>query len=311
MRSLRLIGLTMMLVVSASHAPAAEPGRTLNGHSFMPSEVVEAPFAISHFGTITGGGIAFDVKTPFIDLEGDEVGTLEGDVAFMALGFRYQQRIGSWFAARFGFIGGARIGVDEQSVLAQGVTGTYGMSLGGIARILQTEKVILSGALDFSRTDVIGLDPYGFVQRVIDDGLGNDNNDLVASGSAYSTRVTVLSGWAPKDWLGINGYVEGGRGEYSEADSETLIGGGAAIGTDLKNLDLIPVGVQLLARTSAVTGGGADIANRTWTYGLGLFYTGWEEFSIGFEASMNRYSRRGDGDDFESFVGTFNIRYWP
>jgi hypothetical protein len=311
MRHLCLIGLALSLVASTAVVHAAEPGRTLNGYDFMPSEVVESPFAVTHFGTLTGGGLAFDVKTPFIDLEGEEIGTLEGDVAFLALGFRFQQRFGNWFAARFGFMGGARMGVNEQSVLAQGVTGTFGLRLGGIARILQTEKVILSGSLDFTRTDLVGLDPYGFVQRVVEDGLDNDNNELVASGSAYSTRLAALCGWAPKNWLGINGYVEAGQGEYTEDDNETILGGGLTGGVDFKNLDIIPIGVQLVARTTGITSGEADLATRSWTYGMGFFYTGWDEFSISFEASMNTFQRRGDGEDFESFVGSFNIRYWP
>jgi len=301
----------MVAVLSvASVATAAEPTRTLNDHSFMPSEVISSPFALSNFTSLTGGGMAFNVKTPFLDEDGEEIGTLEGDVAFMALGFRYQQRIGNWFAARLGFIGGARLGVDEQSVLAQGVTGTYSFTFGGIGRILQSEKVILSASLDFSQTSVVGLDPYGFANRVIEDGIETDN-DLVKSGGVYSGKLGLLAGWSPVDWLGLNGYIEGSHGDFSEVETETAIGGGLAAGVDFKNLDLVPIGAQLLARSASVTSGGADIASRSWAYGLGLFYTGWDDFSLSLEGTMNTYKRRGEGDDFESFVGTFNLTYWP
>jgi len=310
MRRFFVIGLTLVLATSPSLAGTAEPTRTLNEHSFMQSMVVPAPFAVSSFSTLTGGGLAFDVKTPFIDLEGEEIGTLEGDVAFMALGFAYQQRFGSWFAARAAFLGGARIGVEEQSVLAQGVTSTYSFTVGGIARILQTDKVILSGSLDFSQTSVVGLDPYGFARRIIEDGL-EDDNDLVQSGGVYSGALSVLAGWAPLPWLGINGYIEGSRGEFTDADTETTLGGGLAAGVDFKNLGVIPIGVQLLTRSTAVTSGGADLASRSWVYGLGLFYTGWDDFSISVETTMNTFERRGGGDNFESFMGTINLTYWP
>ena len=82
-------------------------------------------------------------------------------------------------------------------------------------------------------------------------------------------------------------------------------------GIDFKNLGLIPIGAQLMARTSSVTNGSADLASRSWLYGIGLFYTGWDDFSLSFEASMNTLDRRDVDDDFESFVGTFNVRYWP
>ena len=84
-----------LLALCASYLPAQEPGRELNGFEFIPSRIVADPFAITYFGTITGGGMAFDLKTPFVDLDGDTIGTLTGDVAFMALGFEYQQRSAS------------------------------------------------------------------------------------------------------------------------------------------------------------------------------------------------------------------------
>ena len=298
------------VTLAGAAAIAADPTRVLNGHEFMPSEVVRSPFAISHFATITGGGMAFNVKTPFIDVDGNTIGTLEGDVAFMALGFEYQQRFGNWFAARVGFGGGARLGIDEQSVLAQGVNGTYVQTFGGIGRILQTEKVILSGALDFKRTNVVGLDPYGFAQNVVEGGLEEDN-DLVSSGGVNGGTLSALAGWAPRDWLGINGYVDFGPSQYTEGESKTQLGGGLAVGGDLKNLDLVPLGLNLLVSTSSVSAAGADLADRYWAYGLGVLFTGWDDFSLGFEATMNTYERRSGGDDFNAFVGTINLRYWP
>ena len=32
--------------------------------------------------------------------------------------------------------------------------------------------------------------------------------------------------------------------------------------------------------------GGADLADRSWTYGFGVFYTGWNNFSISVETTM-------------------------
>jgi len=300
----------LVLVAEASCLSAAEPTRVLNGHAFMPSEVVRAPFALSHFSTRTGGGIAFGLKTPFIDVDGEDLGTLEGDVGFMTLGFEYQQRFGSWFAGRASFRGSARIGIDEQSILAQGVSGAYVFSFGGTGRILQSEKVILSGALDFSNSQLIGVDPFGFATSVIEDGLEADN-DLVATSDSYNTKLGVLVGWAPKGWLGLTGVLEGGRGKVSLDDANVSIGGGATVGVDFKSLNLIPIGIQLLAKTDAFHESGADLTDRTWAYGLGISYTGWDDFSLSMETTMNVLERRGQEDEFEAFLLTFNLRYWP
>jgi hypothetical protein len=299
------------MVLSATQLTAQEPGRVLNGHQFMPSRLVEEPFAISHFGTTTGGGVAFDLKTPFVDLAGDTLGTLVGDVAFLALGFEYQQRFGRWFAARVGFGGGARLGIDEQSVLAQGVTGSFIWKLGATARILQSEKVILSGAVDFGRTDLVGLDPFGFAQKVVEDSLEVGENDLVGTAEAISAVASVRAGWAPAPWIGVTGVLEVGYGDVTESSSEVLTGGGATVGIDLKNLGVIPLGFQLSAETDAFSAGGADLAARSWSYGFGVFYTGWDDFSIGLETALSLLDRRDVDDDFEAFIATFNLRYWP
>ncbi len=299
-----------LLAVSAGYLPAQEPSRVLNGFEFIPSRIVADPFAITYFGTITGGGMAFDLKTPFIDLDGDTIGTLTGDVAFMALGFEYQQRFGKWLAVRVAFSGGGRIGTNEQSMLAQGVTGTFGWDLGATARLYQSRKVIISGALDLARTDIVGVDPFGFAQSIIEDGLTEDNS-LVESGNAVSGILGARLGWAPASWIGVTAVLEGGRGEVTESGSETVFGGGGTVGVDLKNLNVIPIGILLSFDSDAFTQGGADLASRSNGFGLGLFWTGWEDFIVGFETTMLVLDRRDAEDDFEAFVATFNLRYWP
>jgi len=299
------------LVVSAGYLPAQEPSRVLNGFEFIPSRIVADPFAITYFGTTTGGGMAFALDTPFIDLDGDTIGTLTGDVAFLALGFEYQQRFGQWLAVRVAFTGSGRIGTDEQSMLAQGVTGTFGWDLGATARIYQSQKVIISGALDFARTNIVGIDPYGFAESVIDNGGLTDDNSLVASANAISGLLGARLGWAPASWIGVTAVLEGGRGDVTESGSEIVIGGGGTVGVDLKNLNVIPIGILLSFDSDAFSQSGADLATRSNGFGLGLFWTGWEDFIIGLETNMRVLDRRDSEDDFEAFMATFNLRYWP
>ena len=66
-----------------------------------------------------------------------------------------------------------------------------------------------------------------------------------------------------------------------------------------------------LVFTDAFHESGADLTDRTWAYGLGISYTGWDDFSLSMETTMNVLERRGQEDDFEAFLLTFNLRYWP
>ncbi|MGD8869551.1 MAG: hypothetical protein PVI01_18175 [Gemmatimonadales bacterium] len=309
---MRVLLTVTLLTVSAAGLLAQEPSRVLNGYEFLPSRVVEDPFAISYFTTSTGGGIAFDLKTPLVLPGQDTLATLVGDVAFMSLGFRYQQRFGRWFAARFSFGSTARLGIDGQSVLAQGVTGTFNWNLGATARIFQNNKFIVSGTVDFSRADIVGLDPFGFAQKIIDEGVEAGDNELVKKGDAISGVVGARAGWAPASWIGVTGVLESGRGDVTDSDAEVFVAGGATVGIDLKNLGLVPIGFQLIGETDAFSPSGADIAARSWAYGFGVFYTGWQNFSIGFETATLLLDRRDpEADDFEAFIATFNLRYWP
>ena len=306
-RSLMVLAL---LAVPASALIAQEPSRVINGYAFIPSRLVAEPFAITQFRSSTGGGMAFDLVTPFIDLDGDTTGTLTGDVAFLTLGFAYQQRFGQWFAARVGFAGGGRIGTDEQSLLAQGVTGTFSLLVGATARIYQSRKVIISGALDFARSDIVGLDALGFAQKIVEDGLTEDNS-LVASGDVISGVLSARLGWAPASWVGITAVLEGGRTDLSVSDAKTLLGGGGTVGIDLKNLGVIPIGFLLSFDSNAFTQGGADLASRSNGFGFGTFWTGWEDFVVGLEGTLRILDRRDAEDDFEAFIVTFNLSYWP
>jgi hypothetical protein len=61
-------------------------------------------------------------KVLFFDVGGDTIGVLEGDLAFFGLEFEYQQNLLRWASPRRNVSGTGRAGVDEQSLLADGVT---------------------------------------------------------------------------------------------------------------------------------------------------------------------------------------------
>ena len=113
---------------------------------------------------------------------------------------------------------------------------------------------------------------------------------------------------AGSGFMGVTVY---GMSDVTESDSETVIGGGGSVGVDLKNLNFIPLGLLFSFDSDAFSQGGADLATRSNGFGLGLFWTGWQNFIIGLETTMRLLDRRDTPDDFEAFVATFNLRYWP
>ena len=307
--SSKIVG-TLLLLSCAGSLSAQNPGRVLNGFHFLPSEQTPSPFVTSYIKTATGGGMALDLKTPFIDVDGDTLGVLEGDVAFMNLAFQYQQALGSRFALRVGLTGSARVGVDEQSILAQGLTGLVGFALGGTGRIWNNRQWLVSGSLDFARNQFVGLTPFEFAQSVIDSSGLTSDNDLVNTTNTTSGRASVRAAWAPKAWLGATAAVEGGVGDVKNLADKGIYGGSATLAVDFRNLGWWPVGVQGFFRFESFNQNGTDNDDRSSRFGLGVFYTGRDDFSVGMEGTSASFKQAESDAEFNAILLTFNIRYW-
>jgi len=72
--------IALAVVLGASPVVAGEAGRTLGGHTFMPSIQVRDPFITSYLLSGTGVSI-FQLPLLTIDWEGPEPVIVEGDVA--------------------------------------------------------------------------------------------------------------------------------------------------------------------------------------------------------------------------------------
>ncbi len=311
MRRIRAIPFLAIMTCSVAlpvGASAQNPGRVLNGFRFLPSSLIPSPFVTSYIRTATGGGIAFNVSS-LVLLRGDTLATLTGDVGFMTLAFEFQQQFGGWLAVRAGFAGSARMGVDEQSVLAQGLTGIASVNLGATARVWNNDQWLVTGGVDFSSSNFVGLDPFGFARTVIDSGGLTEDNSLVSSTDATSFRGNGRVAWAPKRWLGLTGLLGVASTDVSSGSSDFLVGGGATVAVDFRQLNWPAIGL-MLGYVSESANQGSDIAKRSTGFTGAVMYTGRDDFSVGLEATSRKFKRATDDPDFSALLVTFNIRYW-
>ena len=215
-RLLVCMGLLLVVpVVAVAQAPLDDNSRRLlNGYYFIPSTDVASPFVTSFVRSATGVGVAVGLTVPIEDLDGNVVDAIGGDLAFLILDFQYQQAITKWLALRAGFVGSARVGTDEQSLLTQGITSVYGFDLGATAQLLQTRSFLLSAVVNYTNNQIYAIAPFDFVKSVIDSGFdpGGDNN-LLQSGSVGLTSGGLRMAFAPSDWIGFTALAEAGIGE--------------------------------------------------------------------------------------------------
>lgn len=298
-----------LTVLTAPAIHAQERTRVLNGYSFLPSGLIEDPFAVSYFRNSTGAGVAFDLETPFVDFDGDTLGALVGNVGFLSLDFGWQQRFGGWFAARVALGAVGRVGIDRQSALAQGVTALARWSVGATAQVFRSRNFVFSTTVDFSQSGIVGLDPFGFARSVAEEGIETDSS-LLRSTNSRGGKLGLRAAWAPADWIGLSGAIEGGLTKLTDDDSNSRVGGGVSIGIDFANAVSFPLGVLLSAESEGFNPNGPDLSNRATGVGLGVFYTGWSDFSVGLETSWRNLKRREDDTTFSAFLAALNLQYF-
>ena len=118
--------------------------------------------------------------------------TTSGDIAFFGLDFEYQQNLFERASLRLSLEGNARVGTDNQSLLASGLSSSYGMELEAKFRILRYSQMVLTAHAVLTDKSLYGLDPLGFAQGIAEDGF-DDNDKLVVEGDLNR----LVSGRAP------------------------------------------------------------------------------------------------------------------
>jgi hypothetical protein len=284
----------------------------LGGHTFIPSVHIREPFVTTYLRNATGVGMALDLDISLRNLDDEVIATLNGDLAFFILGFEYQQALAQWLAVRGGISGLARIGVNEESILAQGISAVNGFELGALGRLWRNEKAMLSASFDLRRTRLIGVDLIRFAQSIIDNGgIVEGNNHLVKNVFSTTTLggLRFAYGWSEGVGLSVAGEV-GRSPSFEEGVYEWVWNAGAAASIDLDAWTPVPVGFLLGYFQDSYSRGGDDMVESIQSVELRIAYTGREEFSAGLNIMSAVAPVRDSDADMTSVTVQFTLRYY-
>ncbi len=318
-----LLAFLAVLLLGSPADPALAQARTqspescscrLGGHRFILGGRTQNPFVGTQVHTSTGGGMAFGfedlVEIPVPD--SSLIKALTGDLAFVALGFDYQQRLWQRFAVGLGITASARLGIDAQSILSQGVTSVFASHFWFKGQIIRADRHLLSASFDFRPNSAVALDPVGWAKRIIEDGGISDDNELVQSVDAASASVGLQYAWALRPWLGLLASTDLGFGDPLDDQQDRELrwraDGNASI--DLNEIWGVPLGFLVGGRYSDFSDAASDIVEKSWLTNLGLFYTGRESFSIGGELTRSSSDLKTSDATLTSTVASFEIRYF-
>ena len=302
--------IALAVAFGAPLAGAEESGRTLGGHTFMPSRQTSDPFITTYLLSGTGFSI-FQLPMLTIDWEGPEPVVVEGDVLYLVQGFRYQCALNDWLAVRGAFSATGRGGIDEKSVFAQGVMWSFAGGFGATARVWGAERAALAVSADVALGSAYTINILDFVEDILENGW-NEESSLVAEDGTSQGRLGLVGAWAAKRWLGVTGSVDWGWAEGSGDGSwgGRRLGGSGAVGIDFKELSAAPVGVRFAFSSQPIDQGGAGPDDDIRSYGVGVFYTGRTELSIGADATFLRLPLIDSDVETDALQLSIDMRYY-
>ena len=308
-----------LLVLALVAAPAGlrAQGRnpSLAGHTFVPNTMVEGPFVATHFRSLVGAAAAYGYYVGTLVLEHDTLVALEGNMTWVRVEFEQRQKVADWLALEGTFRAGARVGTNTASALADGVSVITGFRLGGVARVVQSERVYASATLDVRRTGLTFLNLISFVEEIIDsvDSGGQlDSISLSAKRASWQGRGGFRLAYAPGRAVGFTLLGELGVGEdltELEQDAVWDVDLGATVDLNLHSIGKAPLGFVGVYRFSTYGAGAESDVGMSHLAGLGISYVGGEDFTVGVEL-LWQYAPLIDGDALNSAGIAVRSRYY-
>ncbi len=279
----------------------------LGGHAFMPNNLVRDPFIKTFVRNALGAGKAVDVKIPLVEIEGDTILGLQGDILYATLDFEYQQAVRPWLAARGEVNVLGRLGTNVQSLLASGLTAATGFEFGWLVRLFRSEKTQLTGTLEISNNNFTGINIARFVEDIINDRPAS----LVRTTPTMRGEGGLRFAWGVSPLFGLTALAASGYGESIDRAEEDKFHftGGATADFDLSAVSAVPIGVLLAGRFSSLQSDD-DVADETYGGLLRIAYNGRSDFIIAVDIGFDRADSRALEQTLNLGSVGFNLRYY-
>lgn len=308
---LEIVVVLSALLASAPPAQAAEggdTGREVNGHTFLPSDLLPQPFCTTHVGLSTGFGFA-KLKAPIVDENGYATGeTAHYTLAALAEWLDLQLAPLDWLAVRGKVQGTVLSGATTAAALNFGANVGLEYAVGATARVLRLGWLQAAVALDVDRTHGYRFSPGDAIVASLQAGQITTDTLLIRSTDTQvlvTGQVAASPGPAFGAWL-VGGYARSWTSGGGTSSSEGLLGLGLGASLDFAPLAKVPVGLlsAYLYEKSSASG-----ASGTHNVSAGVFYTGRRNLALGLEAGYLLQSPAA-GVDLSVVTALIRLRYY-
>ncbi len=280
----------------------------LNGHVFIPNTYIEDPFMNSTFDLGVGFGSTGEYKYPIFDVDENNIYGVSGQLIFVTVSLKYQQKIQDWVALFIKYSLAARIGTNVGSILAEGFSSINSFNIGWKIRLLESEKVKLSTAVGISNYNGTFLSVSKFIEDIINN---QPYPSLVTNTPALNGNLGFQFAYGMSELLGLKIHYLNSIGESLERSKAAYyFSFGAGIDLNLYNKHNVPIGFSLAyilsSRPEQVFKESGLSNNLTFKFA----YTGTDDFVLGLHTSYTRVPISEDHGNFNTMGLAFTITYY-
>lgn len=278
----------------------------------IPNTFLPDPFVSTKMQLSLGYGRSSRIAVPLIEIDGDPVLGLEGDIMFALLGVEYRHEVRDWMAVLVHVRIAARLGTEIQALLAQGVSAFQGFYLGWIFRLHQTDRHLLSTTFRVSNGRTILVDILGFVDRAIEDGEITEHNRITYNTPTLGTNLELQYVYAANDYIALQAL---GGLSYAESidrrvGAEWYYKLGGTVGFDFNQRYSVPIGLVLGYKYNTVPEGGDDIVDAVQSALVNISYTGRPDFGLGFDMEFQRIPLKNFDEEPTFFSVVVSMQYF-
>ena len=252
--SILTTSLLMMLAVTMSSQDTVyvyhNTVPSLNSHRFVPQSLIRSPFMNSAFEMRMGVEGTVDLTLPLPDFLPDSIKGPQGNLLFVNIGFRYNQKIKDWISFYLQTSIAVRSGTELGTLLFEGVNTMIGGETGLQFKILDLHKHKLAGRVSVNNYSATIINMGQFIKDILD---RNPDASLTQDVPALAAGIGVSYAYGITNVTGLTATSEMHYGESITRGKETLrYKLGAAVDFNWADKG-VPIGISLayLLRSTA------------------------------------------------------------
>jgi hypothetical protein len=192
---------------------------SLNTHKFVPQPLIQGPFMNSAFEMRMGVEGTVDLTLPLPDFLPDSIKGPQGNLLFVNIGFRYNQKIKDWISFYLKTTISVRSGTELGTLLFEGVNTMIGGETGVKFTLLDRPKHNLAGHVAISNYNATIINLGQFIRDVID---RNPDASLTQVVPALSVGIGASYAFGITNVMGLTANTEVQYGESITRGKETL-----------------------------------------------------------------------------------------